>query len=113
MSLLRFLYSTSCVRNEIMGQLTLLGLRPKQALDVLSSKHVQKTLGHGTVFDGVFDAGDRAEGGDDLEKDERHAGMQWNLHALSMVTFSMSQGLTGMKSSWEPRVARNLYNLGL
>ena len=75
---------------EIMGQLTELGLSPKQALDVLSSKHVQKSLSQGTVLDGVFDASDRAEGGDvviwlnDLEKDERYAGMPKTLRAVSI-----------------------------
>lgn len=76
---------------EIMGQLTELGLSPKQALDVLSSKHVQKSLSQGTVLDGVFDASDRAEGGDvviwlnDLEKDERYAGMPKSLRAVSIT----------------------------
>jgi len=76
---------------EIMGSLTQLGLSPKQALDVLSSKHVQKSLSQGTLLDGVFDASDRAEGGDvviwlnDLEKDERYAGMPKSLHAVSIT----------------------------
>ena len=77
---------------EIMGQLTQLGLNPKQALEVLSSKHVQKALSQGTVLDGVFDASDRAEGGDvviwlnDLEKDERYAGMQRTLRGVSITS---------------------------
>jgi UDP-glucose:glycoprotein glucosyltransferase len=75
---------------EIMGQLTQLGLSPKQALEVLSSKHVQKASSQGAVLDGVFDASDRAEGGDvivwlnDLEKDERYADMQRSLRAVSI-----------------------------
>jgi UDP-glucose:glycoprotein glucosyltransferase len=74
---------------EIMGQLTQLGLSPKQALDVLSNKHVQKALSQGTVLDGVFDASDRDEGGDvvlwlnDLETDERYVGMKRSLRAVS------------------------------
>lgn len=82
---------------EIMGQLTQLGLSPKQALEVLSSKHVQKSLSQGTVLDGVFDASDRAEGGDiviwlnDLEKDARYAGMHKSLRAVSITNFSHSR----------------------
>jgi UDP-glucose:glycoprotein glucosyltransferase len=74
---------------EIMGQLTQLGLSSSQALDVLSSKHVQQSLSQGGVLDGVFDASDRAEGGDvviwlnDLEKDERYAGIPRSLRAVS------------------------------
>jgi UDP-glucose:glycoprotein glucosyltransferase len=81
---------------EITGQLTQLGLSPKQALDVLSSKHVQKALSQGTVLDGVFDASDRAEGGDvvvwlnDLEKDERYAGMKKSLFAVGITKLSHS-----------------------
>ena len=84
---------------DIMGQLTQLGLSPKQALDVLTSKHVQKTLSQGTVLDGVFDASDRAEGGDviiwlnDLEKDERYAGMKRGLREVSITNASYSQVL--------------------
>lgn len=76
---------------EIMDQLMSLGLNPKQALDVLSSKHVHKALSQGTVLDGVFDASDRSEGGDvvlwlnDLEKDERYVGMKKSLHAVSIT----------------------------
>ncbi len=79
-----------------MGQLTQLGLSPKQALDVLSSNHVQKALSQGTVLDGVFDASDRAEGGDvvvwlnDLEKDERYANMKRSLREVSITNISHS-----------------------
>jgi UDP-glucose:glycoprotein glucosyltransferase len=72
-----------------MGQLTQLGLSPKQALDVLSNKHVQRALSQRTVLDGVFDASDRDEGGDvvlwlnDLETDERHVDMKRSLRAVS------------------------------
>ena len=81
---------------DIMGQLTQLGLSPKQALDVLSSKHVQKALSQGTVLDGVFDASDRAEGGDvvvwlnDLERDERYANMKRNLREVCITNISHS-----------------------
>jgi len=72
-------------------------LSPRQALDVLSSKHVQKALSQGTVLDGVFDVSDRAEGGDvvvwlnDLEKDERYAGMKRNLRSVGSATTSHSR----------------------
>lgn len=79
---------------DIMGQLTQLGLSPKQALEVLSSKHVHKALSQGTVLDGVFDASDRAEGGDvviwlnDLEKDERYANIKRSLREVSITNIS-------------------------
>ena len=82
---------------EIMGQLTQLGLNPKQAIDVLSSKHIQKALSQGTVLDGVFDASDRNEGGDvvvwlnDLEKDERYTGMKRSLRAVIVTNSSNSR----------------------
>ena len=82
---------------EIMGQLTQLGLSPKQALDVLSSKHILQTLSQGTLLDGVFDASDRAEGGDvviwlnDLEKDERYAGMKRGLREVSITNTSYNR----------------------
>lgn len=54
-----------------------LGLSPSQAIELLTHRTVAQAQASGGVLDGIFDASDRAEGGEvigwlnDIENDER------------------------------------------
>ena len=60
-----------------MTSLLSLGLSSEQAIELLTHRTIAQAQSNGGVLDGLFDASDRAEGGDvigwlnDFENDER------------------------------------------
>ncbi|KAG8807237.1 hypothetical protein FRC17_004564 [Serendipita sp. 399] len=76
-----------------MRALISLGLDSVQAIEVLTGQAVAESFNQGSMFDGIFDASDRQEGGEvimwlnDIEKDERYAKWPKNIEQISMPIY--------------------------
>ncbi|KAI0676218.1 glycosyltransferase family 24 protein [Trametes maxima] len=99
------------IRRERTTMLSLmsLGLSSTQAIDLLTHRAIAQAQSNGGGLDGLFDASDRAEGGEvirwlnDFEKDERYARWGNNLRIL----------LRQMYPGQFPSVRYNLFNVVL
>ncbi|EIW54691.1 glycosyltransferase family 24 protein [Trametes versicolor FP-101664 SS1] len=86
-----------------------LGLNSTQAVDLLTHRTIAQAQASGGVLDGLFDASDRAEGGEvigwlnDIENDERYASWGGNLKIL----------LRQLYPGQFPTVKYNLFNIVL
>ncbi|KAI0823499.1 glycosyltransferase family 24 protein [Trametes gibbosa] len=78
------------IRKERQTMLSLmsLGMTPAEAIELLTHRAIAQAQASGGVLDGLFDASDRAEGGEvigwlnDIENDERYVGWGGNLRIL-------------------------------
>lgn len=99
----------------IMEGLTSLGLTSTQALEALAGQPVAESFSQGNLFDGIFDASDRPEGGDvilwlnDLQKDDAYKAWPKGIESLLTPIYPGSFHTLGI-NLWNVVLAVDLSN---